>query len=160
MAKAADVELLASRPICSGKHFTLVAGTTGSVVEALARGREEAGDSLVDELMLAQVHKQVIPATLGGGVMPGRDAVGIIETFTVASGILAGDGAAKGAEIKLVDLRLAVGIGGKSYVILTGTLAEVESAVKLGAGLVSERGLLAGTAVIARPSTLLLGYLV
>lgn len=160
MAKAADVVVLASRTICSGKHFTMVTGSAGSVRASVAAGRELAAEALVDELELAQVHPSVVPAMVGQGASPGEDAVGIIETFTVAAGVLAADTAVKGAEVKLVDLRLSIGIGGKSYVVLTGALEAVKSGVAAGADLVGQRGLLAGKSVIAHPFPHLKDFLV
>jgi hypothetical protein len=57
-------------------------------------------------------------------------SLGIFETIDAASGIIAGDTAAKAANVNLLEIRLARGMGGKTYVSLCGELASVEAAVR------------------------------
>jgi microcompartment protein CcmL/EutN len=56
-------------------------------------------------------------------------------------------------------LRIANGLGGKSYFTLTGEVSDVRSAVEAGAGLAEERGLLVREVVIARPHADLVRHL-
>jgi Na+-translocating ferredoxin:NAD+ oxidoreductase RnfC subunit len=63
----------------------------------------------------------------------GVNAVGVIEYFSVTDSILGADAAVKAANVTLIDVRLATGIGEKSFVILTGDTAAVEEAVACGA---------------------------
>ena len=56
------------------------------------------------------------------------DAVGIFETFSVASSLLAADAAAKAAQVEVAELRLADGLGGKAYFVVAGEQADVEAA--------------------------------
>ena len=69
----------------------------------------------------------------------------------MASTIASCDLALKTASVDLLDLRVANGLGGKSFFTLTGEVSDVRSAVTAGAGQASERGLLAREVVIARP---------
>jgi microcompartment protein CcmL/EutN len=48
----------------------------------------------------------------------------------------------------LLEIRLANGLGGKSFVLLEGTVADVEEAVAAGVELVKEAGLLVRQVVI------------
>lgn len=75
----------------------------------------------------------------------------MIETTTVASTILAADLALKTATVDLVDIRIANGLGGKSFFTLTGEVSDVRSAAAAGARHAQERGLLARDVVIPRP---------
>ncbi len=97
MAKTADVEVLESTAICPGKYMVLIAGDVSSVESSLKRGVETGGDVVVDTLFIPHVHPQVFPAILGATEVEDLRALGIVETFTVASSILAADAAAKAA---------------------------------------------------------------
>ena len=79
------------------------------------------------------------------------EALGIIETFSVASCIIAADAAAKKANIKLIDIRLANALGGKAYVTLTGEVGAVRSAVNAGCNTIKEDGILLRRVVIPNP---------
>lgn len=61
------------------------------------------------------------------------NALGIIETYTAASCVLAADAAAKAGDVHLVELRLSAGLGGKAFVLMTGEVSAVQSSVDAGA---------------------------
>lgn len=151
MAKKAEVEVIDSRSVCPGKYIILIAGLTGPVEESLQAGLEAGADAVTDYLFLPNVHPQVIPAILAATPVSELDAVGVIETFSIPSCILAADAAAKEAEIRLLEIRLANGLGGKSFVILTGKIPDVEAAMKTGEAKVKDIGALVRTATIPRP---------
>lgn len=149
----AEVEMLFSTPVQPGKYVLLFTGSVQDVGASLTRGKEEAGDSLVDELLIEQVHEQV-PLALSrkGGQLDGElDAIGIVETSTVASAILAADQALKTATVDLFDLRIANGLGGKSFLSLIGEVSDVRSSVAAGAQVAADRGQLTHEVVIPRP---------
>ena len=150
-AKKAEVTVLDSKSVCPGKYSILISGLTGPVEESLQAGIAAGADAVTDHLFLPQVHPQVIPAILAA--TPGGDlaALGVIETFTIPSCIQASDAAAKAAEIRLLEIRLANGLGGKCYVVLTGEIPDVEAAMAAGEAKVKEIGALVRTAVIPRP---------
>ncbi len=79
------------------------------------------------------------------------DAIGIIESFSVASCVAAADIAAKNSPIKLVEIRLANGLGGKAFFVMTGELYNVESSVAVAKEYIKAEGLLAGCEIIASP---------
>jgi microcompartment protein CcmL/EutN len=62
------------------------------------------------------------------------EALGIIETETVAAILEAADAGLKAARVQLLELRLADDLGGKGYLLFDGTVAEVEAAVEVGVG--------------------------
>ena len=148
MVKKASVSLLEARTICPGKYMVLIAGLTGPVEESMQAGRIAAGDSLIDHLLLPNVHLSVFPAIAGAVETNDVEALGVIETITVASTIIAGDAAAKAADVRLLDMRLANGLGGKSFVLISGDVPNVEAAVQAGVRLVQDEGLLVRSVVI------------
>jgi microcompartment protein CcmL/EutN len=78
-------------------------------------------------------------------------SLGVIETFSVASAIIAGDGAAKAAKVDLIELRLAQGLAGKSFVTMTGDVSDVTAGVRAGVALIKDGGMLVKDVVIPRP---------
>lgn len=159
--KEARVEVLFAAPVQPGKYVLLFSGSVQDVVASARRGAELAGGDLVDQLVIQQVHEQVVPMLrrTGGHVNGQLDAVGVVETTTVAASIVASDLALKTANVDLIDLRVANGLGGKSFFTLTGEVSDVRSAVAAGAGLAQERGHLAREVVIPRPHEELGHYL-
>jgi len=151
MLKTADVRLLVSRTICPGKHMSMIAGDTAAVRSAIDAAAELGEREVVDSFVIPNLHPDVIPA-VEGTVMHGQmDALGIIETFSVASLIEAADQAAKTAQVKLLEIRLAMAIGGKAFVTLTGEVGAVRAAVDAGAAKAGAKGLLVNKVVIANP---------
>jgi microcompartment protein CcmL/EutN len=151
MAKTAAVTVLAAKPVCPGKYIILVGGDVAAVRQSLAAGLELAPETVVDHFISPNVHPSILPAISGGTVVDKVRAVGILETFSVAAAIEAADVAVKAAEVVPLRLHLAFGIGGKSYVLLTGDVAAVNAAIEAGAATAGGKGLLAQRVVIPRP---------
>ena len=149
----ARIDVLFATPVHPGKYVLLFTGSVDDVRSSVRRGAEIAGADLVDQLIIPQIHEQVIPMLRrnGGRIQGELDAIGVIETTTVASAIVAADLALKTATVDLIDLRIANGLGGKSFFTLTGEVSDVRSAVATGARSAQEKGLLSREVVIARP---------
>lgn len=148
MCKRAPINLLESRTVCPGKYIVLIGGDTGPVQESLEAGVEVAADTLVDRLFLPNVHLSIFPAIAGAVEMEHVEALGIIETISVASTIVAADAAAKAAAVILTEIRLANGLGGKSFVLLVGRVPDVEASVEAGSNVIKEDGTLIRAVVI------------
>ena len=148
MVKKAQVQILEARSICPGKYMVLIGGEIGPVRESYQVGVASAADTLVDQLLLPNVHRSVFPALMSASPPRGDDALGIIETVTAAICIVAADAAAKAADVQLLEIRLANGLGGKSFVLMEGTIADVEASVAAGVELVKQEGLLVRQVVI------------
>jgi microcompartment protein CcmL/EutN len=151
MLKAANVQLLLSRSICSGKYMVLIGGDIAAVQSAVDTGAEAANGCLIDQFVIANVHADVIAAMGRSTVPPMGGALGILEAFSVASLIEGADAAAKAANVTLLEIRLAMALGGKAFVTMTGDIGSVQSAVQAGRGAIAERGLLVNAVVISRP---------
>lgn len=151
MLKAGDVRILLSRSICSGKYMVLIGGEIASVGSALAAGKEAANGCLIDSGLIPNIHPDVFTA-MGRTQTPEPDgALGIFESFNVATLILGADAAAKAANVKLLEVRLAMAMGGKAFCTLTGDVAAVRAAVTAGSRLVADQGMLVNAVVISRP---------
>jgi len=151
MLKASAVRLLLSRSICSGKYMVLVCGDVAAVTASVEAGSRTGRHSLIDSFVIPNIHESVAPAISGTNKVEALEALGIIESFSVASLIEGADAAVKTANVKLIEIRLAMALGGKAFVTMTGTVAAVRSAVDAGAAVVAAKGLLTNKVVIAQP---------
>lgn len=132
MIKTAPLGAIYAGTVHPGRYLVLVTGDTASVAEARRVGEEVGGDALADSVFLADVHPAVAGAVRGnsGRATVGDEAIGIVETTTVAAVLDSADAGVKAADAELASIRLADGLGGKGYVIFTGVLAEVEAALE------------------------------
>ena len=159
--KEAHVEMLFATPVQPGKYVMLFTGAVADVRASATKGAQLAGGDLVDQLVIPQIHEQVVPMLKrkGGRINGTLDAIGVIETTTVAATISSADVALKTATVDLIDVRIANGLGGKSFFTLTGEVSDVRSSVAAGARAAQERGLLAREVVIPRPHPELVRHL-
>jgi microcompartment protein CcmL/EutN len=159
LLKAAPVEPIVFRAVTPGRYFALYVGEVEAVQFATARALEVGGESVLDHLVLASPHRSLVPTIKGKGRDQAIQALGVIETLTICSLILAADAAAKSGEVRLHEIRLAMGLGGKGFVVLTGEVSNVEAAVARGSALASERGMLLASVVIPRPDPVAVEFL-
>lgn len=154
MLKAAPVELLVARTICSGKYLVMIGGDASEVESSLQAGRAVTREALIDELLIPNVDRRIFPAISGAVALEDSDrqALGILEAFSVTSIVEGADAALKAANVKLFRVHVAMAIGGKGFLLLTGPVSDVEAAVAAGAARIAERGLLVSKVVIPRPA--------
>ncbi len=151
MVKKSPVRLMEARTVCPGKYIILIAGETEAVEQAFKEGIEAGAEMVIEELFLPHAHSQLIPAMEACTEISDIDSLAIIETFTVASVILSADAAAKNAEVDLIELRMANGLGGKSFYTMTGELHEIEAAVDAGVEIISDQATLVCKEIVANP---------
>lgn len=158
MVKTAPVKIVEARTISSGKYLIVFTGDVASVEYAFIKGCETGGSYVVDKLFLPQIHEDVVPAFGHTIRLTSMDAIGIIETTSVISGIEAADAAAKAGKVKIVEIRLADGFGGKSYVKMNGMLTDVQTAMTAGVQLARTKGTLFMDTIIPQPHNEILPY--
>lgn len=149
MVKAAQVDIIRASTVCPGKYIVIVSGETGDVSASMQVGEKHGAECVVDTLLIPNIHPQLIPAINMTNQVENPGAVGVLEFFSVASAIRAGDVAAKAANVTLIEVKIGYAIGGKGVVVLTGDVGAVRAAVAA-----AEKGIemLVGTTVIPRPS--------
>jgi len=148
MVKRAPVDVTYAGTVHPGKYLVLVGGDVACVEESFAAGLAAGADSLIDRIFLPSAHPEVVRYLRG---MRGRvtgEALGIVETRTVAATIGAADRGLKGAEVDLVELKLADRLGGKAYCVFSGTLADVEAAVEIAVNRLEDPSTLIAQVVI------------
>jgi microcompartment protein CcmL/EutN len=152
MVKASPVGSMYAGTVHPGRYLVFVSGDTASVEVAIEAGRDAATTDLVDLVFLPDIHESVV-AAIGfnrHSAMVGSEALGIVEARSVASILDAADAGVKAADVELVGLRLADGLGGKGYVLLSGSVADVEVGVAACVDRLELHGSLVRSDVIAQ----------
>jgi len=160
MLKTADVELVLSRSICSGKYMVMVRGDVAAVQASVSAGIGSGHFSVIDSFVIPNLHESVFPAISGASKVETLEALGIVESFSVASLIEGADAAVKTANVELIEIRLAMALGGKAFATMTGDVAAVQSAVDAAAAVVGQRGMLVNKVVIPHPRPELLNEMI
>lgn len=151
MLKSAEVTLLMGKTVCPGKYVVMVGGDVAAAQRALQVGIEKGGVQVVDEFLLSNIHPDVLPAIGGVTDVNVRQAIGVVETFNVATCIEAADFALKAAGVTLIRLHMAYGIGGKCYFVMSGNVADVEIAKNAASQVACDKGALVYSMVLANP---------
>jgi microcompartment protein CcmL/EutN len=152
MVKSSPIGAIYAGTVHPGKYLVFVSGDTASVEVALATGTDTGGRHVNDTVFLPDIHPDVTAAIVGGAVSASlsEEALGIVETSTVAAVIDAADAGVKTAEVVVSSVRLADGLGGKGYVLFSGSVAEVEAAVESAVARTQPHGTLVRADVIAQ----------
>ena len=124
MVKTSEVSIIEAQTVCPGKYIAIITGDLSAVKAAVDNAKSKIEDV---------------------------SALGIFETYDAASIIVAADEAAKTAIVDLIELRIARGMCGKSYMLLTGEVAAVEAAIERAKEAVKDRGMFLDSSVIAHP---------
>ncbi|MBQ9963602.1 MAG: BMC domain-containing protein [Clostridia bacterium] len=151
MVKTAEVEVLEASTVCPGKYMVLISGELSAVRAAVDAASAHYPDALIDSFVLGNPHETIFSALYGSTDIGAPNALGVLETFTAAAAIVAADVAAKTAQVELVELRLARGMCGKSYLLLTGEIAAVEAAIRKAQAGAGENGMYLDSAIIPHP---------
>lgn len=156
MAKISEVEFAAASSTCPGKYIAIVYGDVAAVEDSVRIGERMAAEFFIDSIIIPNVDPGVFPA-ITGATMPERvQAVGIMESFSLATMVVCADAILKAAELEPIELRLGNGLGGKSYFTYTGDVAAVQAGTDAGMEIAKEKGLLVNAEVIPSPSELLI----
>lgn len=152
MVKTSPIGSIYAGTVHPGKYLVLAGGDTASVEIALLAGREAGGGHLSDWVFLPDIHPDLMSAIVGKADVADLvgEALGIVETSTVAAVIDAADAGAKAADVRVSSVRLADGLGGKGYVLFSGVVAEVEAAVEAAGARTEPHGTLVRSDVIAQ----------
>ena len=151
MVKTADVEVIQASAVCPGKYVVIVTGELSAVKASIDAAKAKLPAQLADSFVLGNPHEDIFRAIYGGGEIGDAKALGVLETFSAPSIIVAADTAAKASEVKLIELRIARGLGGKSYMLLTGTVASVTAAIDRAKTVIGDEGMLLDYSVIPNP---------
>ena len=151
MVKTSEVDIVEAQTVCPGKYIAIITGDLSAVKAAVEAASTEYEYDLIDNFVLGNPHESLFPAIYGATSVDHVDALGILETFDVASLIEAADMAAKTAIVNVIELRLAKGMCGKSFMVITGEVSAVTASIEKAKQLSGEKGMFLDSSVIAHP---------
>ena len=155
MVKVSEVEIVTAASTCPGKYIAIVHGDVAAVEASVKTGEKMAGEFFIDSIIIPNVDPGVFPAITGTTAPASIKAVGIMESFSLATMIICADQILKAAELEAIELRLGNGLGGKAYFTYTGDVSAVQAGTDAGMKIAQEKGLLVNAEVIPSPSELL-----
>ena len=150
MVKTSEIDIIEAQTVCPGKYIVIITGDLSSVKAAVDTARTQHGTHLIGDFVLGNPHESIFPAIYGTSNIEKINALGILETYDASSIIVAADEAAKTAIVDLIELRIARGMCGKSYLMLTGEVAAVEAAIERARAAVGPKGMYLDSSVIAQ----------
>lgn len=151
MVKTADVDIVEAQTVCPGKYIAIITGDLSAVKASVEAASTAYEWDLIDNFVLGNPHESLFPAMYGATRVEGVDALGILETFDVASLIEAADAAAKTAIVQVIELRLAKGMCGKSFMVITGEVSAVTASIEKAKVIAGDKGMYLDSSVIAHP---------
>ena len=151
MVKTADVDIIEAQTVCPGKYIVIITGELSAVRAAVDASKSKFEGKLIDSFVLGNPHESIFPAIYGATDIKDVEALGVLETYSAASIIVAADVAAKTAMVDLIELRIAKGMCGKSYMLITGSVASVTAAIEKTKDQIADDGFFLDSSVIARP---------
>ncbi|MBR5613705.1 MAG: BMC domain-containing protein [Clostridia bacterium] len=151
MIKTAEVKVIEAEVVCPGKYIILIEGDLSAVRASVDTVKSAFSEKLIDSFVLGNPHDSIFPAIYGTTEVTDKRALGVLETYSAASIIAAADIAAKTSIVDLIELRVARGMCGKSYMLLTGEVAAVEAAIERAKAEVSGGTMFLDSSVIANP---------
>lgn len=152
IVKTADVEIIEASTVCPGKYLVTFAGDISAVTAALDSCKKTYPARLIDSFVLGNPHDDVLPAICGATEVSEVEALGVFETYSAAAAVVAADNTVKTSQVKLIEIRLARGMCGKSYVLITGEIAAVTAAIEKAKKETADTGMFLDSAIIARPA--------
>ena len=151
MVKTADVRLLEAQVVCPGKYIAIITGDLSAVKSAVEAAKATRASEYISSFVLGNPDPAIFPALYGSSNIEGVNALGIIETYDAATIIVAADIAAKTAIVDLIEIRVAKGMCGKSYLYITGEVSACEAAIAKAKEEAGARGMFLDSSVIAHP---------
>ena len=160
ISKNTAIEILLSSANCPGRYQILFTGDVDAVKSAVKLAEDIADFNFLDSLVIPRVDDSVISALYSPNVIDIKDGVGIFETLTMTAAIEGADTMVKTADVDIIELRLGKGLAGKSYVIVTGTLQNLRSAMDAALENVKDRGVLISSVIIPSLNPELIKHLI
>lgn len=152
IVKTASVEIIEASTVCPGKFMVIFTGEISAVKASIENCKAQFPSRLIDSFVLGNPHKDLIPAICGATDVSEVEALGVFETYTAAAAVVAADNAVKTSMVDLIEIRLARGMCGKSYVLITGSISAVTAAIEKAKKESKEGGMFLDSAIIPSPS--------
>lgn len=152
VVKTANVEIIEASTVCPGKYMVIFTGDLSAVKAAVDNCKVSYSKRLIDSFVLGNPHKDLLPAICGATEVNEVEALGVFETYSAAAAVVAADNTVKTSMVQLIEVRLARGMCGKSYVLVTGSISAVTAAIEKAKKECEDSGMYLDSVIIPRPS--------
>ena len=159
LVKEAPVEVLEANLVEPGKFLILFSGGVAEVDASHKVVETDYASAVVSSLKLPLVHSDIIDGLRGVENRNEIDTLGVVEGTDVATTLEACDRSLKDAQVTLCGIRVAIGLGGRAYYVVSGTQSDVDASVLAGRTVLEKNERLHRTEVIARPHDEMLPWL-
>ena len=151
IVKTAEVDIVEAATVCPGKYIVIFTGELSAIRACVDNAKADNLSKIVDTFVLGNPDDAIFPAIYGATPPENVEALGVLETYSAATAVVCADSAAKTSLVKLIELRLARGMCGKSYLLITGSVSAVTAAIEKAENDAKDRGMLLDSQVIPRP---------
>lgn len=151
IVKASDARILDARTICPGKYYIIFAGSVSAVKSSMNVILEESKQFIIDHAELSNVYPEMFSALSQTSEAGDLKAIGVIETLTSPSILVAADSAVKATSVQLIEIRIARALGGKNICIINGDVSSVNESVRVGIQYAKGKNFLVDWQVIPSP---------
>ena len=159
VVKEAPVSILKAEAINPGKYLIIITGDVASVEASMAIGVSSGGENIVDHAILKNLDDKVLPA-ISACIVPEKwDAIGFLETKSVASAIEAADISVKAADVQIIGIHTGNEAGGKAMVKICGAIGNINTAMDSAGTLLKEKDQLFRNVVIPGPHDDIKGFI-
>jgi len=152
MLKCADVSVLESRMICIGKYFVIITGEVAAVSDSISTGKEIGRDEVIGAMVVPSVADGVLEKVNAKIEKDNIQALGILETKTLAYGVYGANYIKKSSSVDLLSVSISLGLGGKCIVIFTGDVASVKNALDVAKGKIGDPSKIVSAVAIPSPT--------
>ena len=149
MLKYAPVSMIRTGTISGGNFIVMIAGSVGSVEIAYNEGLRNS-NFVEDSLFIPDINKQVLNAINDTCQKIDFESIAVLETKNVSSIIKCADIALKEADVRLIQMRLADNLGGKSFAIFNGSVENIQAAIQKAVTIFDNSDKLIGYSIIPR----------
>ena len=132
VVKSSDVKILDAKTICPGKYYIMFSGSVSAVHNSMDVVVEESKSFLIDWAVISNVYPEIFTSLNQTSDVGKLQAIGVIETLTSPSIIIAADAAIKATSVDLIEIRIARALGGKNICIINGDVSSVNESVRVG----------------------------
>ncbi len=158
VVKESPVTILKAEVINPGKYLIMITGDVASVKIAMETGVAASGNSLIDHIFLSNLDTQVIPAIRGCKAPEKWDALGLLETNSVAAAVEAADICVKESDVHIVGIITGAEAGGKAMLKISGAVGDIETAMIPAVEAAGRKGQLCRDIIIPGPHSDIKGF--
>jgi microcompartment protein CcmL/EutN len=151
IVKASDVKILDAKSICPGKYYIMFAGSVSAVSSSMNVVLEESKNFIIDWAKISNVYPQIFTSLNQTSSIKELKSIGVIETLTSPSILIAADAAIKATSVDLVEIRIARALGGKNICIVNGDISSVNESVRVGIEYAQKKDFLVDYQIIPSP---------